>query len=98
MFCLLGASAEVCSNASGQEQATLKASNNTRMAMFPLLAQMRRVNHSTKYERLQGDGRGASPAPSLGIAPSYFIEGMLWNVPRELFGTSYQAICAAVMN
>lgn len=25
-----------------------------------------------------------------GIAPSYFLEGMLWNVPNNLFGTSYQ--------
>lgn len=25
-----------------------------------------------------------------GIAPSYFVEGMLWNVPNNLFGTSYQ--------
>lgn len=25
-----------------------------------------------------------------GIAPSYFIEGMLWNVPELNFGTSYQ--------
>lgn len=25
-----------------------------------------------------------------GIAPSYFLEGMLWNVPREKFGTSHQ--------
>jgi hypothetical protein len=25
-----------------------------------------------------------------GVAPSYFIEGMLWNVPIEEFGTSFQ--------
>ncbi|MCD2176090.1 nucleotidyltransferase domain-containing protein [Rhizobium sp. C4] len=25
-----------------------------------------------------------------GIAPSYFLEGMLWNVPNNLFGSSYQ--------
>lgn len=25
-----------------------------------------------------------------GIAPSYFIEGMLWNVPNNLFGSSFQ--------
>ncbi|NBJ11261.1 nucleotidyltransferase domain-containing protein [Microvirga arsenatis] len=25
-----------------------------------------------------------------GIAPSYFIEGMLWNVPSEKFGTSFE--------
>lgn len=25
-----------------------------------------------------------------GVAPSYFLEGMLWNVPNHLFGTSYQ--------
>ncbi len=24
-----------------------------------------------------------------GLAPSYFIEGMLWNVPANLFGASY---------
>lgn len=26
-----------------------------------------------------------------GLAPSYFIEGMLWNVPRENFGASYDS-------
>lgn len=25
-----------------------------------------------------------------GVAPSYFIEGMLWNVPNEKFGTSFE--------
>lgn len=25
-----------------------------------------------------------------GVAPSYFLEGMLWNVPNQLFGGSYQ--------
>ncbi|MTI45639.1 hypothetical protein JM93_00735 [Roseibium hamelinense] len=25
-----------------------------------------------------------------GVAPSYFLEGMLWNVPNNFFGTSYQ--------
>ncbi|MGN7771806.1 nucleotidyltransferase domain-containing protein [Phyllobacterium sp. 22552] len=25
-----------------------------------------------------------------GIAPSYYLEGMLWNVPNELFGGSYE--------
>ncbi len=26
-----------------------------------------------------------------GIAPSYFIEGLLWNVPNQLFGKSYES-------
>jgi len=26
-----------------------------------------------------------------GLAPSYFLEGMLWNVPAAQFGTSYSA-------
>lgn len=26
-----------------------------------------------------------------GIAPSYYIEGMLWNVPNDLYGNSYQS-------
>lgn len=25
-----------------------------------------------------------------GVAPSYFLEGMLWNVPNDLYGTNYQ--------
>lgn len=25
-----------------------------------------------------------------GVAPSYFIEGMLWNVPDSKFGTSFE--------
>jgi len=25
-----------------------------------------------------------------GVAPSYFLEGMLWNVPASLFGQTYQ--------
>ena len=25
-----------------------------------------------------------------GLAPSYFIEGMLWNIPNEKYGTSYR--------
>lgn len=25
-----------------------------------------------------------------GVAPSYFIEGMLWNVPNSMFGTSFE--------
>jgi len=32
-----------------------------------------------------------------GVAPSYFIEGMLWNVPNELFGASYSATVQACM-
>jgi hypothetical protein len=35
--------------------------------------------------RMINDGRLQN-----GIAPSYFLEGMLWNVPNNLFGTSYQ--------
>lgn len=29
-----------------------------------------------------------------GLAPSYFIEGMLWNVPNSLFGRSRQSCVA----
>ena len=25
-----------------------------------------------------------------GVAPSYYLEGMLYNVPADKFGTSYQ--------
>lgn len=32
-----------------------------------------------------------------GVAPSYFIEGMLWNVPNELFDASYSATTRACM-
>jgi hypothetical protein len=32
-----------------------------------------------------------------GVAPSYFIEGMLWNVPKELFDASYSATVQACM-
>ena len=28
--------------------------------------------------------------PSKSIAPSYFLEGLLYNVPNEHFGTSYE--------
>lgn len=35
--------------------------------------------------RMVEDGKLAG-----GVAPSYFIEGMLWNVPASKFGTSYQ--------
>lgn len=35
--------------------------------------------------RMVGDGRLQE-----GVAPSYFLEGMLWNVPDSLFGISYQ--------
>jgi hypothetical protein len=33
-----------------------------------------------------------------GLAPSYYIEGMLWNVPNHLFGTSYEDTFVAAMN
>jgi len=33
-----------------------------------------------------------------GVAPSYFLEGMLWDVPPEHFGESYGATFAASMN
>jgi hypothetical protein len=33
-----------------------------------------------------------------GIAPSYFIEGMLWNVPADKFGKSYQDTFVATFN
>ena len=33
-----------------------------------------------------------------GIAPSYFIEGMLWNVPVDAFGTNYAATVIATFN
>lgn len=33
-----------------------------------------------------------------GDAPSYFLEGMLWNVPNANFGTSYQTTIINVLN
>lgn len=33
-----------------------------------------------------------------GDAPSYFLEGMLWNVPNANFGTSYQSTIINVLN
>lgn len=33
-----------------------------------------------------------------GVAPSYFIEGMLWNVPADRFGTSYSATFTNTFN
>lgn len=33
-----------------------------------------------------------------GVAPSYFIEGMLYNVPTNLFGGTYADTCARVIN
>jgi hypothetical protein len=33
-----------------------------------------------------------------GLAPSYFIEGMLWNVPDDKYGTSYQATVVNCLN
>ncbi len=33
-----------------------------------------------------------------GVAPSYFLEGMLWNVPNTLFGTSYEDTVVACFN
>jgi hypothetical protein len=33
-----------------------------------------------------------------GVAPSYFLEGMLWNVPNNLFGTSYEDTVVACFN
>jgi hypothetical protein len=32
-----------------------------------------------------------------GSAPSYFVEGMLWNVPNEYFGASYSATVRACL-
>jgi hypothetical protein len=32
-----------------------------------------------------------------GLAPSYFIEGLVWNVPNDLFGTSYEATVLAAL-
>lgn len=33
-----------------------------------------------------------------GVAPSYFIEGMLWNVPADKFGKSYDDTIVATFN
>lgn len=33
-----------------------------------------------------------------GIAPSYFIEGMLWNVPSEIFGTNFDSTFVNTFN
>lgn len=33
-----------------------------------------------------------------GVAPSYFIEGMLWNVPIDAFGKSYEETFVATFN
>jgi hypothetical protein len=33
-----------------------------------------------------------------GIAPSYFLEGMLYNVPNNLFGKTYQDTCVNAIN
>jgi hypothetical protein len=33
-----------------------------------------------------------------GVAPSYFLEGMLYNVPDNLFGSSYETTCVNVIN
>lgn len=35
---------------------------------------------------------------SAGIAPSYFIEGMLYNVPNNLFGGTYANTCVNALN
>lgn len=33
-----------------------------------------------------------------GVAPSYFLEGMLWNIPNNLFGSSYKDTVIACFN
>jgi hypothetical protein len=33
-----------------------------------------------------------------GVAPSYFIEGMLYNVPNDKFGTSYESTFVNTFN
>ncbi|MEY1589293.1 nucleotidyltransferase [Burkholderia sp. Bmkn7] len=33
-----------------------------------------------------------------GVAPSYYIEGLLWNVPSHCFGNTYQATVFACLN
>ena len=33
-----------------------------------------------------------------GIAPSYFLEGLLYNVPNSLFGKTYQGTVANAIN
>ena len=33
-----------------------------------------------------------------GVSPSYFLEGMLWNVPNAHFGTSYVSTVVETLN
>jgi hypothetical protein len=33
-----------------------------------------------------------------GVAPSYFLEGMLYNVPNNLFGPTYEDTCVNAIN
>jgi hypothetical protein len=40
----------------------------------------------------------ANKALPAGVAPSYFIEGMLWNVPPDQFGKSYEDTFVATYN
>lgn len=35
---------------------------------------------------------------AVGVAPSYYIEGLLYNAPNSLFGTSYDASTVSVIN
>jgi hypothetical protein len=45
--------------------------------------------------------RNAMTAKNLiaeGLAPSYFLEGMLYNVPEQLFGGSFVDTIAAALN
>ena len=41
------------------------------------------------FKNMRNTMIGKGPLPD-GVAPSYFIEGMLYNVPNEKFGGTYQ--------
>jgi hypothetical protein len=61
---------------------------NTSTRFKPLVRVYKNMRNSMVDERHLGDG----------VAPSYFLEGMLWNAPNSLFGPSLQQSWADTYN
>jgi len=88
-ICFFNAAGERIANYPKQHSANLTAKHQ---ASSKWLKPMARVFKNMRSSLVEG---GLIDA---GIAPSYYIEGLLYNVPNEKFTTSYQDCVANILN
>lgn len=88
-ICFFNAAGERIANYPKQHSANLTTKHqNSSKWLKPMARVLKNIR-----SRMVGDGLIAA-----GIAPSYYIEGLLYNVPNEKFTTSYQQCVVNTLN